>query len=554
MFARLKFRGEKSWRRRSPLASPEGFLERAARSLGRGLSTGRRVAINSRAVAWLLVAALTASLTALTTAQALRRYHDLQSGWSWDLAYYNQWFWLLSQGGGELTVRPIASYSIEGPSIWRMNYLAPIRFILAPFYLIFPDPRVLLIIHGIVFWWVIPAAHTLVRSELEPGSRSEWVALSAAFLVPLTPLLWPLAWNDFRELQLAFPFVLWAVQGIRSRRIGLSALGIGGMLACRQEFAALVVLMAFLPPRRPEDSSTTGIWRLVIFDVGLIWILFGFFGYLELMVGPRAAEAYVNEFLGPRATIAQTLETAGELMFYGVGGWTFLALLAPRVAVLAIPWIWSLCGGRWALWLLAGPGWHHVRYTVPLLAMSLAAGLVGYARLANWLRARPGGPIALALAWLLAAGVGLTGLHRVMTLMEEIPPAVAPADVAPYWTFVRQVKPDETVLAAYEFTAPLSSRRGLYSYIMFGNPPKGFPTLGPEFTWIFLRASGLDPEMFIKQGFRVVHRGESLIVLRRDAPNPQSASGPLERRADREIGGSGGRDRRSGIGPEHSSG
>ena len=33
------------------------------------------------------------------------------------------------------------------------------------------------------------------------------VALSAAALVPLTPLLWPLVWNDFRELQLVAPFV-----------------------------------------------------------------------------------------------------------------------------------------------------------------------------------------------------------------------------------------------------------------------------------------------------------------------------------------------------------
>lgn len=472
------------------------------------------MAINRRAASWLIIAALTASLTALTTAQALRQYHDLQTGWSWDLAYYNQWFWLLTQGGGELTVRPIASYATEGPSIWKMNYLAPIRFVLAPFYAIFPDPRALLVLHNVIFWWVIPAAYTLVRSESE--SKSEWVALSAAFLVPLTPLIWPLAWNDFRELQLVFPFVLWAVQGIRSRRVGLSAIGIGGMLACRQEFAVMVALLAFLPPRKPEDSSTTGVWRLAIFDVGLIWLLFGFFGYLKLMVGPRAPEAYINEFLGPKATVAQTLGTAGEILFYGVGGWVFLALLAPGVAILAIPWIWSLSSGRWALRLLAGPSWHHVRYAVPMLSMSLAAGLVGYAHLANWLRGRPGGPVALALAWLLAAVVSLTGLYRVTTLMEAVPPAVAPDDVAPYWAFVRQVKPDETVLAAYEFTAPLSSRRGLYSYIMNQNQPKGFPTLGPEFTWIFLRASGIGPEWFVDQGFRVVHRGESLIVLRRE--------------------------------------
>ena len=45
----------------------------------------------------MLVAALTAALTAVTTVQALRRYHELRTGWSWDLAYYNQWFWALTQ-------------------------------------------------------------------------------------------------------------------------------------------------------------------------------------------------------------------------------------------------------------------------------------------------------------------------------------------------------------------------------------------------------------------------------------------------------------------------
>ena len=80
-----------------------------------------------------------------------------------------------------------------------MNYLAPIRLAIVPIYRLYPGPIVLLVIQNVMFWWVIPAAYTLVRSE----SRSEAVALSAAALVPLTPLFWPLVWNDFRELQLA---------------------------------------------------------------------------------------------------------------------------------------------------------------------------------------------------------------------------------------------------------------------------------------------------------------------------------------------------------------
>ncbi len=178
----------------------------------------------ARLISWLLVASLTAALTAVTTAQALERYHEFRTGWSWDLAYYNQWYWALTRLDGQITARPAASYAAEGPSVWKMNYLAPVRLMLVPFYMMHPDPRTLLLIQNIMFWWIIPAAYTLARSE----SRSEVIGVSAAALVPFAPLLWPLVWNDFRELQLALPFVLWAVQGIRGRQVWLAAAGVAG--------------------------------------------------------------------------------------------------------------------------------------------------------------------------------------------------------------------------------------------------------------------------------------------------------------------------------------
>src|SRR5271168_3167081 len=102
--------------------------------------------------AWLLIVMVTAALTGISTFQSIRRYQELRSGWSWDLAYYNQWFWLLTHGEGTLTVRPIAVYAQEGPSIWKMNYLTPIRLALVPFYMLYPGPLILLVIQNVVFW------------------------------------------------------------------------------------------------------------------------------------------------------------------------------------------------------------------------------------------------------------------------------------------------------------------------------------------------------------------------------------------------------------------
>ena len=115
-----------------------------------------------------------------------------------------------------MTVRPISFYAMEGPSVWKTNYLAPIRLLLLPLYAIRPGPPTLLVIQNVIFWWIIPAAYGLVKSE----SRSEVIALSASLLVPSTPYLWPLVQNDFRELQLAGPFVIWAIQGVRGRAPG----------------------------------------------------------------------------------------------------------------------------------------------------------------------------------------------------------------------------------------------------------------------------------------------------------------------------------------------
>ena len=460
---------------------------------------------------WLAIALLTAAMTTLSTFESLRRYEELRSGWSWDLAYYNQWYWALTHGDGKLTVRPISAYATEGPSVWKMNYLSPMRFALVPLYRLFPDPRTLIVLQNIVFWWVIPASYSLVRAE----SRSEVAALSATALVPMTPLFWPLVWNDFRELQLVAPFVLWAVRGVRERAAAWAALGIFGMLACRQEFAVAVMTFAILPPRRPESLTITLRWRRAMVLVGLGWLLFGFFGYLKVMVGRGAPDSFIDQFLGPRASVGETLWTSAEALILGAGFWALLMCLAPRVAILAVPWIWSLCNGRWALRFLETPEWHHVRYAMPMVVMVLAAGLIGYARLSTWLLPRRAGRAWLAMAWLASAAVCVVGIRDITRRVAAVPAVIDRQEADEIWAWVRQVGPDDAVIADYEVSAPLSSRRLLYSYIMDVNLPPGFPNLGPEFRWLFVRNDWSLLKSLLDQGFSVVYRGKHLTVAQR---------------------------------------
>jgi hypothetical protein len=67
----------------------------------------------------------------------------------------------------------------------------------------------------------------------------------------------------------------------------------------------------------------------------------------------------------------------------------------------------------------------------------------------------------------------------------------------------------------YEISAPLSSRRLIYGCEMDANLPRGFPQLGPEFRWIFVRNTNRFYNLLLQQGFEVVHKGKFVTVARR---------------------------------------
>jgi hypothetical protein len=458
------------------------------------------------------VLALTVALAVYTCSSDFRRYREFRTGWSWDLAYYNQWYWTIFFGDGTITVRPYSSYATEGPSVLKTNYLAPVRLLILPVYRLAPGPLTLLAVHAVVFWCVVPAAFTLARAE----GRSTAVGLAAAALVPLTPLLWPLAVNDFRELQMALPFVLWALQGVRGRQPRLAAFGIIGMLACRQEMAVVVASLAIVPPRESEDLGRSYHWAHVLIVTGLAWFLFAFLGYLRIFFGPTTAWMYLKQFQGDRAELSQVIDTGAEFLAVGLGGWILFLAAAPRVALLMLPWLWSLCGGRWSMRFLAEREWHHVRYAAPFVAIGLAAGLVGFGTVGAKLLARRRGGWWFAAVWVVAAGVSALALDDVVRRTNRQPLDISAAEAPEVWRWIGEVAPDDGVLATYEVTAPLSSRRCLYSYVLHSNEPPGYPDrLSPEIRWVFWRTADGSPQVFEEQGFTAVHRGPFLVILRR---------------------------------------
>jgi hypothetical protein len=183
-----------------------------------------------------------------------------------------------------------------------------------------------------------------------------------------------------------------------------------------------------------------------------------------------------------------------------------------------VPYAWFLSRGLFSLDMLATSAWRKVRYAAPLAGLGLAAGLVGYARLGRWVLDRPGahGRWLLAATWA-ACAVGLALARReVDSRMAQIPRPISRAEAEQTWRWIKEVGPDDGVLATYPVAAPLSSRRLLFSNGMELNQPPGYPVLAPAIRWVFLGRGDLPPEVLTAQGFRLIHAGESLWIFRRD--------------------------------------
>ena len=350
-----------------------------------------------------------------------------------------------------------------------MNYLAPIRLVLVPFYLIHPDPRTLLLIQNLVFWWVIPAAYTLVRAE----SKSETIAVSAAALVPFTPLLWPLVWNDFRELQLAIPFVC----GPSGRSRPASRAGRAGdrrharlPAGVRRDGGDVRVPAC---PRaggpQPDAEVAAGALhaRAGLAPLRLLRLP-------EIHGRARCARPVHRPVPRPAGDALQTLETSADFLVYGHGGLGPLRLpgsargdpggaldLEPLQRPLGLRFLATDGVAPRPLRRAAGrhgPGRGGDRLCAAGTSGCKPAGAAGSCSPPSGSRPRSAPPL---------------GVRELSARMDRIPLPISREEAEAFWYWIRQVGPDDGVLAAYEVTAPLSSRKRLFSYILDQNKPRG---------------------------------------------------------------------------------
>jgi hypothetical protein len=150
-----------------------------------------------------------------------------------------------------------------------------------------------------------------------------------------------------------------------------------------------------------------------------------------------------------------------------------------------------------------------------MTAIVLATGLIGYARLARWVLPHRLGRPLMVLAWVGAAVFSVVGLRDVTGRLNLAPATIDRDEAEQVWSWIRQVGDDDAVMVDYDFSAPLSSRRLIFGCELDVNLPKGFPELGPEFRWLFIRNANRFYNVLLDQGFEIVHRGKFVTVARR---------------------------------------
>lgn len=283
-------------------------------------------------IAALLIVTYGATFSLLTVLK-----HQTWHSYFWDLGIFDQVIWNTAQG--RFLESSFYSY---GPS-YLGEHLSLILAVFAPFYWIWDDVRVLLVVQSLYIasggWPVYLLAKKRLRSRAAP------VFLTAAFL--LFPNIAYVNLFDFHPETLLVPLLPWAFYFLETRRDGLF-LAIAGLSLLVKEDAGLIVfaLGAYAAIFRGRRFLGTGLTVLGLgwFIAAMYWVIPYFRGQRYLFLdfyghlGTSAPEILLNLVTHPLNTIGLVL-TYQKLyyLFQLLSPTAFLPLLNPAVGGIALP-------------------------------------------------------------------------------------------------------------------------------------------------------------------------------------------------------------------------
>ncbi len=331
-----------------------------------------------------------------------------------DLGYYSHTLWNTIHGSPfRFTTYHEAAFFLPefDPNTIKQqdNLLAyhvePILLPLSLLYLVWPDPRALLILQSILLASGAWPAFKIARRHLV----NPWFALAFSAVYLMSPSLIGANLSDFHPVTLSAAFFLWAFDAFEQRAFRTFLLSTLLIIFSKEEMGLLVVLLGVYQVHSALRSLALPINRLGLqmalrykrTVAALIAMLLGAsWTVLAVLIQREAAGTQASLFIvryswlghSIREMVQNALTTPALIEWlkqpdvYGYLGQLlaqvgFLALLAPEIMLPALPEIAINAFSRFD-WMRSGVA----HYSAPIVPFLVIAAIVGVQRMTNWLR------------------------------------------------------------------------------------------------------------------------------------------------------------------------
>ncbi|HJX39238.1 MAG TPA: DUF2079 domain-containing protein [Anaerolineae bacterium] len=446
--------------------------------------------------------------------------HEAFETTAFDLGNMDQAVWNSLRG----RFLPFTNWGEEGT---RLAYhVDPILILISPLYLIYSDPRTLLILQTVVVALGAWPIYLLARERLG-GSP-------AALVFPLVYLLFPAleAANmfDFHPTTLVAGFFPYAFYFLEKRRYALFFLFAVLIMGCKEEMPLLVVMLGIYALLRQRN------WRVgtAAIALGLAWFVVAVYVIIP-HYNPEGRSPYLGAYShlgqGPMGIIktaitdpmalVRTLLAREKLvylrdLFLPVG---FLSLFGLQVLFLAVPTLGIiLLSGDPQVYTLEK--FHYAAPLVPVVVLSAAYGVafLSHSMASRW--RIPGERIVYALSGLaLFCSVvyhgarGFTPLGGNFSLPKTTPHDRLASEL------IAMVPQDSAVSAQSKLNPHLSQRETIYmfpkvedaEYVLFDVTADSWP-IHPNDQWRLYRS------LVDEEGFGVLAAKDGYVLLRRGLP------------------------------------
>lgn len=361
-------------------------------------------------LAHVLLAVGVVAFAVLHTVLAHWKAQGLMSEWGFDLTFFHNLVWNVSEGHG---YRQSATYH-EPPGIFAETHFEPIILLAVPFYKVVPSLTTLFAVQATLIALGSIGIYRLVRA----GGGTALAAVAGAWLYLGWWPVWRVTMADIRPLTWALPLLLLACAALRESRHNEAFAW--GLAACfsREEIPLLVIglcaaawLWRLEPVAQRRKTAVLLAIAAVVFLVGTTMMRSNSTFYIRPL-------DWIRSMLGGEdsdGSMAQWGHSAGELLGtrlrflaewilpVGIG-----AFFAPELLAASAPMIVYLFSQahEWATW--EGPYIHH---SAPAMGLVAAAAAVGWTRLLTCRPLPRAAIVAVVVVLFAAEGVVLNGLR-----------------------------------------------------------------------------------------------------------------------------------------------